>query len=195
VQRGAVTRTDRRSTLAATANRVAPAMSRYRPPRPRGAAYITPAGERALRAELEQLWRVERPQVTEVVRAAAANGDRSENGDYIYGKRRLREIDSRVRFLRKRLEELTVVDTLPSDPQRVYFGARVTVEDDSGTVSTLRIVGPDEFDLRRGTISVDAPLARALLGRRVDDEVAVTGPAGLRHYVIVALVYPDPHSD
>jgi transcription elongation factor GreB len=166
-------------------------MTRYRPPRSRGSAYITPAGERALREELHQLWRVERPQVTDVVRAAAANGDRSENGDYIYGKRRLREIDSRVRFLRKRLEELTVVDTRPSDPGRIYFGASVTLEDDSGATTVLRLVGPDEFDLKRGWVSIDAPMARALLQKRVDDEVEVQGPAGTRHYVVVAIDYPD----
>jgi len=104
-------------------------MSRYRPPRRRGSPYITPQGEAVLRAELHQLWKVERPQVTDVVHEAAKNGDRSENGDYIYGKRRLREIDSRVRFLSKRLEELNVVDRIPADTEKVFFGAWVTLED------------------------------------------------------------------
>src|SRR5690554_2782789 len=104
-------------------------MARWRPPRPKSSAYITAAGARALTDELRQLWKVERPQVTEVVHEAAKNGDRSENGDYIYGKKRLREIDSRVRFLTKRLDELNVVDRAPQDTSKVYFGAWVTLEE------------------------------------------------------------------
>jgi transcription elongation factor GreB len=170
-------------------------MGRYRPPRRRGSAYITPAGERALREELHRLWKVERPQVTQAVHDAAKNGDRSENGDYIYGKRRLREIDSRVRFLNKRLEELNVVDTLPADRDRVFFGARVELEDEHGELQRWRIVGPDEFDLRAGTISVDSPMARALLGKRLDDEISLETPSGPRELVITAIDYPPPDAN
>jgi len=165
-------------------------MSRYRPPRPKSSAYITPEGEKTLRAELHQLWKVERPQVVSVVHEAAKNGDRSENGDYIYGKRRLREIDSRVRYLGKRLEELKVINQKPDDTNRVFFGAHVTVEDDDGNEQQFRIVGPDEFDLRQRKLSMDSPMARALLGKRLDDEIAVHSPEGNRSYVIVAIHYP-----
>jgi transcription elongation factor GreB len=165
-------------------------MGRYRKPRPPGSAYITPEGEQALRAELHQLWKVERPQVTAVVHEAAKNGDRSENGDYIYGKRRLREIDSRVRFLGKRLEQLTVVKDLPADPGKIFFGAWVRVEDEQGQTSQYRIVGPDEFDLRHGKLSMDSPMARALLGKGLDDEVMVAAPTGDQVYVIVDIHYP-----
>ena len=164
-------------------------MGRYRPPRQRGSTYITPQGEQALREEVHQLWKVERPVVTNAVHEAAKNGDRSENGDYIYGKRRLREIDSRVRFLNKRLEELEIVERTPSDPGKVYFGAWVTLEDEAGTETHWRIVGPDEFDLAQGKLSVDSPLARALLGKALDDEVAVKSPSGNHSYVIVAIRY------
>jgi transcription elongation factor GreB len=164
-------------------------MSRYRPPQPRSSAYITPEGEQTLRAELHQLWKVERPQVVAVVHEAAKNGDRSENGDYIYGKRRLREIDRRVRYLSKRLEILKVVTQKPDDLERVFFGAWVTVEDERGEEQRYRIVGPDEFDLRQGKLSMDSPLARALLGKRLDDEVVVRSPEGVRTYVIVDIRY------
>ena len=164
-------------------------MSRYRPPRRRGSTYITPEGERRLREELHQLWKVERPQVTNAVHEAAKNGDRSENGDYIYGKRRLREIDSRVRFLSKRLEELKVIDQTPQDTGRVYFGAWVELEDEDGQEQRWRIVGPDEFDLAGGMLSMDSPLARALLGKRLDDEIRVTSPAGERVYYVTDISY------
>lgn len=165
-------------------------MSRYRPPRPRGSRYITQEGECALRAERDHLWRVERPEVTSAVHEAAKNGDRSENGDYIYGKRRLREIDSRVRFLNKRLDELEIVDRPPADTTRVYFGAWVTLEDEAGTEQRWRVVGPDEFDLQQQKLSMDSPLARALMGKRVDDEVAVQTPTGPQHYIIAEIDYP-----
>jgi transcription elongation factor GreB len=165
-------------------------MERYRPPPPRSSKYITAAGAARLRAELDALWRVERPQVTLAVQAAAAQGDRSENAEYTYGKRRLREIDRRVRHLRKRLEGMTIVDQPPSDPRRVFFGARVTLETDSGERRLYRIVGPDEFDAAPDYISMDAPLARALLGRRLDDQVTVELAAGPVTYTIVALDYP-----
>ena len=164
-------------------------MARYRPPRRRGTPLITPAGEAGLRAELTRLWKDERPQVTQAVHEAAKNGDRSENGDYIYGKRRLREIDSRVRFLKKRLEEVTVVAQPPADPERIYFGAWATLEDEDGEERPWRIVGPDEFDLARREISIDAPLARALLGRRVDDEVLLQAPGGRKRYRVSAICY------
>lgn len=164
-------------------------MGRYRPPRPRGSDYITPEGEQALRKELHQLWKVERPEVTAVVHEAAKNGDRSENGDYIYGKRRLREIDSRVRFLTKRLEHLNVVYELPSQRDKVFFGAWVTLEDDDGNEKLYRIVGPDEFDLKRGLLSMDSPLAKALLGKMLDDEISVSTPEGEKTWYIVAIDY------
>jgi transcription elongation factor GreB len=165
-------------------------MGRYRPPRRRGSKYITPEGEAVLRSELHQLWKVERPQVTSVVHEAAKNGDRSENGDYIYGKRRLREIDSRVRFLNKRLDELEVVDRPPADQGKVRFGAWVTLEDEDGAEKRWRIVGPDEFDLGEAKLSMDSPMARAMLGKRLDDEVVVHSPSGEQVYYITGISYP-----
>jgi transcription elongation factor GreB len=164
-------------------------LSRYRPPAAQSSKYITPAGERRLRAELETLWRVERPRVTAAVAAAAAQGDRSENAEYTYGKRRLREIDARVRHLRKRLEGMVIVDQPPSDPQRVFFGARVTLEDESGAKRSYRIIGPDEFDQELGGISMDAPLARALLGKSLHAEVHAVLPGGEQEFTIVAIAY------
>ena len=164
-------------------------MGRWRPPDQPGSKYITPAGARRLREELDRLWRVERPQVTQAVQEAAAQGDRSENAEYTYGKKRLREIDRRVRFLRKRLDGIVVVERPPSDPARVYFGAWVELEDESGTIHVHRIVGPDEFDMDPRYVSMDAPLGRALLGRRLDDEVAVELPGGRRRLVIVDVRY------
>ena len=120
---------------------------------------------------------------------AAKNGDRSENGDYIYGKRRLREIDSRVRFLNKRLDELQVVDRAPNDTGKVFFGAWVTLEDEAGAQTRWRIVGPDEFDLGKGKLSMDSPMARALLGKRLDDEVRVRSPSGEKTYYITRIGY------
>jgi transcription elongation factor GreB len=131
-----------------------------------------------MRDELEQLWLVERPRVTQEVSDAAAQGDRSENAEYIYGKRRLREIDSRVRFLTKRLDALVIVTDPPSDPSRVFFGAWVTLEDEEGHELDYRIVGPDEFDVQLGRISLDSPVAKALMGKRTGDEVKVTRPKG-----------------
>lgn len=127
--------------------------------------------------------------MTQAVSEAAAQGDRSENAEYTYGKRRLREIDRRVRFLRKRLDGMTVVDKPPSDPQRVFFGAWVTLENLDGQQESYRIVGPDEFDREPRYISMDAPLARALMRKGLDDEVKVELPGGERVYVIVAIRY------
>ncbi len=165
-------------------------MSRYRPPRSAGTALITPEGEARMRAELHELWHVRRPQVTQSVSEAAAQGDRSENAEYTYGKKMLREIDSRVRFLTKRLENLKVVDSRPSDPNKVYFGAWVSLEDDEGHESRYRIVGPDELDLKTQQISIDAPLARALIGKALDAEVRVQTPTGEKAWYIVAIEYP-----
>lgn len=164
-------------------------MGRWRPPRGRGSAYITPKGAQRLQEELTQLWKVERPQVTDVVHEAAKNGDRSENGDYIYGKRRLREIDSRVRFLTKRLDELTVVDRIPDDREKVFFGAYVTLADEEGNETTYQIVGPDEFDVKEGKLSMDSPLARQLLGKRLDDEIVLRLPEGETFYDLVGIEY------
>ncbi len=164
-------------------------MGRYRPPRPKSSAYITPEGEKVLRDELFQLWKVERPEVTNVVHEAAKNGDRSENGDYIYGKKRLREIDSRVRFLTKRLEDLTVVYDKPQEQDKVFFGAWVTLEDDDGKETQYRIVGPDEFNLKENKLSMDSPLAQAMLKKSLDDEVTVKTPTGEKIFYISAIHY------
>ncbi|HEY6642345.1 transcription elongation factor GreB [Povalibacter sp.] len=166
-------------------------MSRYRPPTPRGSKFITPEGASRLKQELDHLWRVLRPQVTQAVSEAAAQGDRSENAEYIYGKRQLREIDSRVRFLRQRLEGMTVVDQPPKDRNRVFFGAWVTLEDDDGEESEYRIVGPDEFDVAKRYLSMDSPLGKALLRKARDDEVRVEVPGGMKTYVVVGVRYED----
>jgi len=154
-----------------------------------GSKYATPEGARRLRAELDELWRVERPAVTRAVAEAAAMGDRSENAEYIYGKRRLREIDRRVRFLRGRLDGLNVVSQPPSDRSRVFFGAWVTVEDDAGATRRHRVVGPDEFDREPGYVSMDSPLGRALLGKRAGDDIEVMLPAGPQSLTITAIDY------
>jgi transcription elongation factor GreB len=167
-------------------------VSRYRQAEKPGSQFITPAGAARLRQELDELWKVERPRVTQAVSEAAAQGDRSENAEYTYGKRRLREIDRRVRFLRKRLDGMTVVDKPPSDRRRVFFGAWVTLEDDLGEEYRHRIVGPDEFDMAEGYISMDAPLARAMMRRGLDEEFAVELPGGARRYTIVEIRYEDP---
>lgn len=167
-------------------------MARYRPPRPKGSLYITPEGEKALRDEVFQLWKVERPVVTNTVHEAAKNGDRSENGDYIYGKRRLREIDSRVGFLTKRLEQLTVVNHTPTEQDKVFFGAWVTIEDELGEQKAYRIVGPDEFDLSQNKLSMDSPLAKALLGKKLGDEVVFKAPGGDQELYIEAISYQQP---
>ncbi|MGK0500532.1 MAG: transcription elongation factor GreB [Oceanicoccus sp.] len=164
-------------------------MSRYRPPRKPGSFYITPEGEKTLRAEVHQLWKIERPQVTSVVHEAAKNGDRSENGDYIYGKRRLREIDGRVRFLTKRLEQLEVVHHIPDNHDKIYFGAWVLLEDEQGEQQQYRIVGPDEFDLKQAKLSMDSPLAKALLGKNVGDEILFKTPEGERALYIDKVWY------
>ena len=155
--------------------------------------YITRRGFERLQAELDWLWKEERPRVTEAVATAAALGDRSENADYIYGKKRLGEIDRRIRFLTRRVDELTIVDAAPrKDPDKVYFGARVTLEDEDGGEQRFQLVGPDEFDAREGRISVDSPVGRALMGRRIGDEVTVRRPKGETVYTILEVDYDDP---
>ncbi len=164
-------------------------MGRWRPPRKKGTPYITEAGAEALTAELKHLWKVERPKVTNDVHEAAKNGDRSENGDYIYGKKRLREIDSRVRFLTKRLDELTIVRDHPKDQSRVYFGAWVTLVDDDDKTTRYQIVGPDEFNVSEGKISVDSPIAKALLKKEIDDEIVINTPEGEKMFYIDGIEY------
>jgi transcription elongation factor GreB len=151
---------------------------------------ITPAGYAQLKAELDALWKVERPQVTAEVSAAAALGDRSENAEYQYGKRRLREIDRRVRWLQKRMAEVEVVRTHPKDG-KVHFGAWVTFEDDAGETKTWRLVGSDEFDVAAGKISVVSPIGRALLGREVDDEIEIQRPKGALTVMIIGIRYDE----
>lgn len=163
-------------------------MSRYRPSQPPASPYITPAGMAGLQQELAALWK-RRTEVTKALSAAAAEGDRSENAEYIYRKKELREIDRRIRYLQKRLPDLIVVGQLPSDPTRVFFGAWVTLEDEEGKQVIYRIVGPDEFNPDKLWISLDSPMAKALLKKTLDDEIAVVTPRGTLRFVIVAVNY------
>ncbi|KAF1695706.1 transcription elongation factor GreB [Pseudoxanthomonas koreensis] len=168
-------------------------MSRWRPPPEKSTALITRAGHDRLKAELDELWRVKRPEVVKALAAAAAEGDRSENAEYTYRKKQLGEIDRRVRYLGKRVPALKVVEQAPSDPDAVFFGAWVELERvDSGALARYRIVGPDETDAQAGWISIDSPLARALLKKRIDDEVEAQLPGGPARFAIVAVEYPDP---
>jgi transcription elongation factor GreB len=164
-------------------------MSRYRPPRPRSSPYITQAGYARLNEELRYLWKEKRPEVTRKVSEAAALGDRSENAEYIYGKKQLREIDARVRFLSKRLDELTVVNKPPRDRDQVFFGAWVTLENGSGETFRYRLVGPDEFDAAPEYISIDSPMARSLLKKRLDDEIQIRQGEADNVYTIVHIDY------
>ncbi len=164
-------------------------MGRYRPPKKNGSPYITKEGAIRLKTELDELWRVERPKVAANVQAAAANGDRSENGDYIYGKRRLHEIDRRVRYLRKRLDEVKVVSSPPNDRNRVYLGAYVTLKNDAGDAVTWQLVGSDEFDLRTNKLSCDSPLGQALRGKSVDSKVTYKSPSGPQSWLITKVRY------
>ena len=167
-------------------------MSRWRPPAEKSTALITRDGHARLKSELDDLWRVRRPEVVRALAAAAAEGDRSENAEYTYRKKQLGEIDRRVRYLSKRLEVLRIVDVAPTDRDAVYFGAHVEVERiDDGETTTYRIVGPDETDARLGWISIDSPLARAMLKKRVDDEFDATLPGGLARFAILAVDYRD----
>ena len=151
--------------------------------------YITPEGRLRLSEELSYLWKVKRPKVTQAVAEAAAMGDRSENAEYIYGKKQLRQIDARLRFLTKRLDELVVVDKMPDDTSKIFFGAWVEVEDTEGNASRYRIVGPDEFDPARGFISIDSPMAKALLRKAEGDEVVVSRPGSSAVFVVTSIHY------
>jgi transcription elongation factor GreB len=165
-------------------------MSRWRPPAEKSTALITREGHVRLKAELDNLWRVRRPEVVKALAAAAAEGDRSENAEYTYRKKQLGEIDRRVRYLSKRLETLRVVDAPPSDAQAIFFGAMAELENiTTGETSRYRIVGPDETDAACGFISIDSPLARAMLKKRVDDEFEVELPGGKVGFVIVDISY------
>lgn len=156
--------------------------------------YITRDGWQRLDQELKYLWKDERPRVTRAVSEAAALGDRSENAEYIYGKKRLREIDRRVRFLMKRLDELKIVYPEKQQEGKVYFGAWVTLINEDDKEVTYRLVGPDEWDVKKGEISIDSPMARALLGKQVDDEIVVKTPEGERYFDIVKIWYKQPQS-
>ena len=164
-------------------------MGRYRAPLPKSTAIITQEGEQKLREELNYLWKEKRPAVTKAVSEAAALGDRSENAEYIYGKKQLREIDRRVRYLTKRLEELKVVTTYPDDQNRIYFGAWVTIEDEKGQHNRYRIVGPDEFDLKKNMISIDSPVAKALLGKGLEDEIEIVIEQSAKWYSVIKIEY------
>ena len=161
----------------------------------RSPRYITPEGFRRLAEEHERIWSVERPRIVAEVEAAAALGDRSENAEYIYGKRRLRELDRRLRFLSERMDALTVDEPRPHPDGRAFFGAWVTVEHEDGDERTYRLVGPDEFDATRGLISVDAPLGRALLGRREGDSVSFERPSGRADVVVVEVRWASPDQE
>lgn len=164
-------------------------MSRYRTPLPKSSKYITPEGRQRLLDEFTHLWKEKRPAVTSALAAAAAEGDRSENAEYQYRKKQLREIDHRIHFLKGRLEDVVVVDAAPADPSRVFFGAWVRLEDEDGNRVEYRIVGPDEFDADRGYISMDSPVARALMKKGEGDEVVVRRPKGEARYTVVEVSY------
>ena len=165
-------------------------MSRWRPPAEKSTALVTPDGHARLKAELDDLWRVRRPEVVKALAAAAAEGDRSENAEYTYRKKQLGEIDRRVRYLGKRLEALRVVDTAPADREAVYFGAIVEIERlETGETARYRIVGPDETAAALGHISIDSPLARAMLKKRIDDAFEAELPAGPARFAILAVDY------
>ena len=167
-------------------------MSRYRPPSQPAAPYITPEGRDRLMSELRHLNDTLRPEVVRALSEAAAEGDRSENAEYIYRKKQLREIDRRIRYLVKRLEVVKAVDKKPTDQSRVFFGAWVELEDlDSGAIERYRLVGADEIDVDRGWISVDSPMAKALLKKQEGDEVIVNRPKGEASYEVSRVSY-DP---
>jgi transcription elongation factor GreB len=165
-------------------------MSRWRPAAPGSTAIISRVGFERLKAELDQLWRVLRPDVVKAITAAAAEGDRSENAEYIYRKKQLAEIDRRVRYLSKRIPALQVVEGAPGKRDQVFFGASIELENvDSGETLRYRIVGPDETDAQLGWISIDSPIARAVLKKRVDDEFVAELPSGVATFAVVAVDY------
>ncbi len=164
-------------------------MSRYRQPQKPGSKYITPEGKQRLADEFEYLWREKRPEVTAALAAAAAEGDRSENAEYIYRKKQLREIDARIHHLKSRLEDIVVVSSRPDEECRIFFGAWVRLEDEEGIITQYRIVGPDEFDPIKNLISMDSPMARALMKKTEGDEVVVKRPKGDAVFTILKVQY------
>lgn len=165
-------------------------MSRWRPPSPSSTAIITREGFERLKAKLDHLWHTVRPEVVKALAAAAAEGDRSENAEYTYRKKQLGEIDRRARYLSKRIPVLKVVEAAPSQRDAVFFGATIELESvDTGDTVRYRIVGPDETDARRGWISIDSPLARAVLKKRVDDEFEAELPGGRTRFAVIAVDY------
>ena len=164
-------------------------MGRWRPPQPKSSPYITAQGLQELKQELDFLWTKRRPEVVRALSAAAAEGDRSENAEYQYRKRELASIDRRVRYLQKRIPDLKPVGEVPSDTSKVFFGAFVCLEDETGEELHFRIVGPDEIDPDKQYISMDSPMAKQLLGKSLDDEVAVKTPEGERHWGVVEVRY------
>ncbi|MBS0581589.1 MAG: transcription elongation factor GreB [Proteobacteria bacterium] len=164
-------------------------MSRWRPAPAASTAIITTEGQARLKAELDELWRVRRPEVVKALAAAAAEGDRSENAEYTYRKKQLGEIDRRVRYLSKRLPALKVADAGPAGRDAIFFGAWFAIEDEDGHTQRLRIVGPDETDAPKGWISIDSPLARAALKKRVDDEFEAPLPSGSKRFVVTEVSY------
>jgi transcription elongation factor GreB len=175
--------------LVATCRQELPTVGRWRPPQPASSPYITRDGHLSLKTELDHLWRVRRPEVVRALSAAAAEGDRSENAEYIYRKKELGGIDYRVRYLKKRLEVLKVVDRTPTNTDQIYFGAWVELEDELDVVQKIRIVGPDEFDPDKSWVSMDSPIAKALMGKRVDDEINVQTPDGMKQRWVVSVWY------
>ena len=163
-------------------------MGRYRPPQPKSSPYITAEGYTKLDTELKALWK-RRAYVVKILAEAAAEGDRSENAEYIYRKKELREIDYRIRYLQRRLPDLKVVKNKPSNPEQVFFSAWVTLENEQGEEKTYRIVGPDEFDPKKGWISMDSPVAKALMKKNIDDEVKVETPKGVEIFYISNVHY------
>ena len=170
-------------------------MTRWRAPTPSSTAIITREGFEKLKAEVDYLWHTLRPQVVKALAAAAAEGDRSEKAEYIYRKKQLGEIDRRARYLSKRIPALKVAEGLPSDQQAIFFGARIEVENiDSGDIAIYRIVGPDETNARQGWISIDSPLARAVLKKRRDDEFSCELPGGPAHFVVLDVQYGEQNA-
>lgn len=164
-------------------------MGRWRPPSEKSSPYITAAGHAQLKAEFDQLWRVRRPEVVRALSAAAAEGDRSENAEYQYRKKELREIDARLKYLTTRLQDVSVVDVKPRNDGKVYFGCWVEIADEEGETRRYCIVGADETDAQAGRISVDSPVARSLLGKSEGDQVTVQLPGGPQLIEIVAVTY------
>ena len=164
-------------------------MSRWRPPQAASTAIVTADGHRRLKAELDELWRLRRPEVVKALAAAAAEGDRSENAEYTYRKKQLGEIDRRVRYLSKRLQELRIAPPRPASLDAIFFGCWFEIEDAGGNTRRYRIVGPDETDAASGCISIDSPLARAALKKRVDDEFEAQLPGGAQRFTVIAVSY------